>query len=432
MTRGHMSVFGRGIAAVALAAAVAGCGREGVRWSEPRVVTAATGGGAAPMFAAAPDGKRALAWVSAPAAGTAGRLYVDVAGHITEVRDSLGDLSIFGEVPPKIAYGPDGALNAAWVVVRVLAGHRWPLQALRFARSGDGGRTWGAPVTVTDDSVFAAHDDHSLYVGADGTIYLTWLDQRSGKSHVYLSRSTDNGRTWEANRAIRAEEACPCCRTALASGPDGRLYVAWRAIFPGDVRDIVVARSDDQGRTWSAPVRVHEDGWVVHACPDAGPSLAVGKDGRVHIAWWTGKEGRAGVQYAVAPAGAERFSAPVDLGLAEFSRPAHVQLALARDSVVVAAWDDGTLKQPAVVARISRDGGRSFTLATHLSAEGRSAGYPVVYVRDSVVAVAWQEQDTVAAARVAASQARKDPNDPATYVAPVGALHVALREGVLR
>ena len=415
-----MSRVARGIAAMVLAA-VAGCGREEVRWSAPRVVTAETGGGAAPMFAAAPDGRRALAWVSAPEAGTAGRLYVSVAGQTSELRDPLGDLSIYGEVPPKIAYGPDGALNAAWVVVKQVPGRHWPLQALRFARSEDGGRSWGAPVTVTDDSVFAAHDDHSLFVGRDGTLYLAWLDMRSGKSHVYLSRSTDHGRTWEANRKIRDEEACPCCRTALASGPDGRLYAAWRAIFPGDVRDIVVARSDDQGGTWSAPVRVHEDGWVVHACPDAGPSLAVDAGGRVHIAWWTGKEGRAGVQYAVAPPGAERFSAPVPLGLAEFSRPAHVQLALARDSAVVAAWDDGTMKSPAIVARISRDGGRSFAPATRLSDRGRSAGYPVVYTRDSAVAVAWQEQDTLAAARSAADHARK-----------VGALHVALREGVLR
>ena len=45
----------------------------------------------------------------------------------------------------------------------------------------------------------------------------------------------------------------------------------------------------------------------------------------------------------------------------------------------------------------------------------------MVYTRDSAVAVAWQEQDTLAAARAAADHARK-----------VGALHVALREGVLR
>lgn len=413
-------------------ALVAGCTRDEVRWSPPRLVTAETGGGAAPMFATAADGKRALAWVSAPAAGTAGRLYVEVAGQVSELRDPLGDLSIYGEVPPKIAFGSDGALNAAWVVVKALPGHRWPLQALRFARSADGGRTWSEPVTVTDDSVFAAHDDHALLAGADGTLYLTWLDMRSGKSHVYLSRSTDQGRTWEANRPIRVEEACPCCRTALASGPDGRLYVAWRGIFRGEVRDIVVARSDDEGRTWSAPVRVHEDGWVVHACPDAGPSLAVGRDGRVHVAWWTGKEGRAGVQYAVAPAGAGSFSAPVPLGLAEFSRPAHVQIALTGQDVVFATWDDGTLKQPAVVARVSRDGGRTFAPAMRLSSGGRSAGYPVVSARDSAFTVAWQEQDTVAATQAMAERARRNPTEAASYVSSVGALHVALRDGVLR
>ncbi|HEU4699304.1 MAG TPA: sialidase family protein [Gemmatimonadales bacterium] len=418
-----------GLAVLALAACSRG---PTVRWSETTHPSTATRGGAAPMFAVAPDGGHTLAWVSAPGAGTAGRLYVETAHGVSELADPLGDLSIYGEVPPKIAYGPGGVLYAAYVVKKVVPGRKWPVQALRFARSDDGGAHWAEPVTVTDDSVFGAHDDHSLHVAADGTIYLTWLDRRSGTSHVYLTTSADGGRTWAPNRAITETEACPCCRTALASGPDGKLYVAWRRIFPGDVRDIVVARSDDHGATWSEPVRVHEDGWVVHACPDAGPSLAVGADGRVHVAWWTGKEGRAGVQYAVAPAGAARFSAPVPLGLAEFSRPAHVQLALAGDSTVLAVWDDGTTKIPEIVLRASTDGGRSFAKAVPVSAKGRSAGYPVITTAGQGFTVAWQEQDTVAArAAAAAHQEKMKANDPTAHVGAVGALQVALRRGTL-
>ena len=34
--------------------------------------------------------------------------------------------------------------------------------------------------------------------------------------------------------------------------------MAWRHIYPGSIRDVVVARSDDQGATWGEPVRMHD------------------------------------------------------------------------------------------------------------------------------------------------------------------------------
>jgi hypothetical protein len=42
-------------------------------------------------------------------------------------------------------------------------------------------------------------------------------------------------------------DVCPCCRTGPATGPDGSVYVVWRRIFEGGVRDIAIARSTDGG-----------------------------------------------------------------------------------------------------------------------------------------------------------------------------------------
>src|SRR5262245_12298855 len=101
--------------------------RAEVAWAAPVSLTADKGGGAAPVFAASKAGKLALAWVSAPNGGNDGRLYVH--DHInadtvrgsdaSELRDPLGSLSIYGEVPPKVAYAPDGSLYAAYLVTKV-------------------------------------------------------------------------------------------------------------------------------------------------------------------------------------------------------------------------------------------------------------------------------------------------------------------------
>jgi hypothetical protein len=384
------------------------------------------------MFAIAPDGREATAWVSAPDGGKDGRLYISTgAGELAELRDSLGPIQPHGEAPPKIAYAPDGSLLALYVVGREAPGRRFPLAALRFARSADGGRTWGAPVTVTDDSEFGSHNFHALHVASDGTVYAAWLDARGGKSAAYITRSEDGGRTWAPNRAVSAGEACPCCRTAIATAPDGTVYVAWRAVLPGSVRDIVVARSDDRGATWSEPVRVHADDWVIDACPHAGPALAADDSSRLHIAWWTGKEGAAGAYYARSHDGGRTFAHAVPLGVARYSRPAHLQLALGNGGLVLVAWDDGTLQTPRIALRISRDGGTRFAPASMVSAEGRAATFPVLGVAGDSVTIAWTEQSSEHAHE--AERARPDMKDPNAVMGlpTVGASRIVVRSGAL-
>ena len=379
-------------AAASRATAAAATG-AGVRLGEARMVSQATTVGTAPTFAVSDAGTGVVAWVSAPGGGSDGRLYVQVGDSAArELRDPLGPVIGYGEAPPKLSFGPDGSLSALYVIGRMIPGQKWPGSALRFVRSRDGGRTWDAPVTVTDDST--VFGDHNF--APDGAVYVSWLDGRGGKSAAYVTHSTDGGATWAPNRRIEpAGEACPCCRTAVATATDGTLYVAWRKVFPGNVRDVVVARSSDRGATWSAPVRAHADDWVFDACPDAGPALAVDDSGRVHVAWWTGLEGKAGVYYARSADGARTFGAPTSLGVARYSRPAHVQLALG-GGTVAAAWDDGTRQIPQVVVRLSRDGGDSFGPAEPVSAAGRTGTFPVVALRERGLTLAWSEKPTEA------------------------------------
>lgn len=384
---------------IALLAAAA-CSRNAApRFGETERLSSSTTVGTAPMFAVSPSGSEAAAWVSAPGGGNDGRLYVSRGdGPPTELRDSLGSIEPHGEAPPKLAYSADGALNALYVVAKSVPGRRFPASALRFVRSVDG-KTWSTPVTVTDeDSTFGSHNFHALYAAPDGALYASWLDGRAGKSTVYMTRSTDSGKTWMPNVRATAGEACPCCRTAMASAADGTLYLAWRQVFADHVRDVVVARSSDHGATWQEPVRVHADNWVFDGCPHAGPSVQVDAAGRVHVAWWTGKQGDAGVWYARSNDGAKTFADPVALGVAEFSRPAHVQLALGGEDRLVATWDDGTLATPRVVVRTSRDGGNRWSETVALSDSGRAAGFPVVALQRGHVTIAWSEQSAASAA----------------------------------
>jgi peroxiredoxin len=445
--------------------------------------------GAAPILAFSSEGHRATAWVSAPDGGSDGRLYVSVAdaagtfGPAVEIRDPLGPIEAHGEAPPKLVWRLDGAgrpsLGALYVVGKLVPGRRFPASSLRFVRSDDGGRTWSTPVTVTDDSTgtraldrdFGSFNFHALHAAPDGTLHAAWLDGRHGASAVYTTHSRDGGATWAPNvrvvpGASAAAEACPCCRTAIAANARGTVYLAWRAVLPADgpdaalthdgadedahahhgsgartaVRDLVVARSDDGGATWGNPVRVAADDWLFDGCPHAGPSLALDAQDRLHVAWWTGKPGGAGVYYARSSDAGTTFSAPVPLGVADQSRPAHVQLALqphgAAAPTLVAAWDDGTRQIPQVVVRASADGGDSFGDAVAVSDAAQAAAFPVLGLLAGTegatsLFVAWSEQAPADAA--ADAEARPDMRDPNAQMGlpRVGRTQVLVRRGVV-
>jgi hypothetical protein len=207
--------------------------------------------------------------------------------------------------------------------------------------------------------------------------------------------------------------------------------MAWRHVFPGSVRDIVVARSSDHGATWTEPVRVHADDWSFDACPHAGPAIAVDSNNVLHVSWWTGKEGAAGVFYARSIDGGKTFGEATAMRVAKFSRPAHVQMSLAPNHRVVVAWDDGTQQVPRVMVRVSYDDGAHFADATSVSAAGRAASFPVLAVHNDSIAIAWSEVSAASANAAAASAASKDKKAPKGLEA-VGDAQVLVRRGVLQ
>lgn len=422
------AILGVSIAGTTLACR--GDATPAITLAAPVAASVPTGVGTAPVIALSPRGHRAVAWVSAPDSGTDGRLYISIDGASpVELRDSLGPIEAHGEAPPKLAYDTAGVLHALYVVGKVVPGRRFPLSALRHVSSHDGGKQWSAPASVTDADVFGSYNFHALHAAANGVLIAAWLDGRAGKSATFMTRSTDGGVTWSPNMRVDSAESCPCCRTAIATDGTGHVYLAWRTVLPGNIRDIVVAHSGDNGATFDAPVRVHADEWQFDACPHAGPSMQVDASGTLHVTWWTGKDGVAGVYYAQSNTHASTFSTPIPMGVAQFSKPAHAQLALGDSGAVAVVWDDGTLETPAVTLRLSRDHGASFGPAVVVSAPDRAAAFPMVSMFGKQLTVVWSEQSREAASH--AEHNRPNMKDPKATMglSPVGASVVVMRQG---
>lgn len=205
-----------------------------------------------------------------------------------------GEVSDHGENSAQLLTSPDEmTLYAVWNMRdpnNPMGSH------VRFASGGAMNTRWSPTVTLNDDSSPVSHGFQGAGVGPDGTIYVAWLDMREkedpavkkgytgGAAAVYLTRSTDGGRTWSKNIRI-AGDVCPCCRVAFGFVKD-RVVVAWRGAESGDMRDIFTASSADRGETWSAPALVARDGWKIKGCPHVGPSFASLGD-QLYIAWYS-------------------------------------------------------------------------------------------------------------------------------------------------
>jgi hypothetical protein len=204
------------------------------------------------------------------------------------------EVSSHGENSPSLALTPT-EIYALWEQVNERG-----RTELMFARSVSFGHSFEQPISVTDKAEDSFNGFSSMAVAPDGQVYAVWLDGRdrgapAGTFSVYLAKSTTRGATFGKNIRV-APGACPCCRVAIAFGNRGEVYIAWRKVFEGDIRDMVVSTSRDGGETFTEPVRVSEDRWKIPGCPHSGAAMA-SKGGRLYLAWYTeGEEGKAGIR----------------------------------------------------------------------------------------------------------------------------------------
>jgi len=321
-----------------LLVSIAGCKRASVNpaliggpgASKPVRVSAPDMDGAEPAIASAQDGSVYAVWVNHTPNAQADVMLArfDKNGQMQDsavrVNQQPGVATAWRGDPPTIVVAPDQTVFVAWTA-RVDSGHGTNLY---LSSSSDRGRTVSAAVKVNDDTKPGVHGMHSLAVANDGHLYLAWLDERnitpvanndmkkdaSGGHHMesnrelFVASSTDGGKTFSPNQRV-ATGVCPCCKTSLAMSADGRLYLSWRQVLPGDFRHIAVASSTDAAKTFSQPVIVSDDQWMIKGCPVSGASLSAGPNGLLRVVWYAaGEKGAHGIYWSESHDGGQTFS----------------------------------------------------------------------------------------------------------------------------
>lgn len=146
-----------------------------------------------------------------------------------------------------------------------------------YSQSKNQGKTWSKPLRISKYGGDCLDDDNTVEgavpaIGPNGEIYVCWTGPRG----LVFQKSLDHGKTWLKEEmfidnqiggwtldipGINRANGLPILKCDVSDGQfKGRLYLNWCDQRNGeDDTDVFMSYSDDQGSSWSTPVKVNQD-----------------------------------------------------------------------------------------------------------------------------------------------------------------------------
>lgn len=230
-----------------------------------------------------------------------------------KLASSVGVPGLASDGDPAIAFSRDGVAYYG-----TLAGVRGVVtnsELLTVSRSTDGGKTWSDPVLATDRSnpvdfndKIAIWVDKGAHSPFAGTVYVSWtlFHGPPGRAEpIMLSRSTDGGHTFSPaiqltpahnNNSIGGRQG-----SAIRTAPNGDVYVFFSSgtqIGGTKTDSQMFVKSTDGGRKFTNQAVASPIVDIPSPLPgssfrnDSFPSVDIGPDGKVFVAWADFRSGR--------------------------------------------------------------------------------------------------------------------------------------------
>ncbi len=209
------------------------------------------------------------------------------------IEDIAGDLATDGK----------GSWMAVWRSPNDLDQGLGVDQDILFAVSVDDGVTWSAPAVVNSDADFdqfllwGGHDNGpSVATGGAGSWMVTWHKRAipDGDWDILFATSTDLGQTWSDPGHVNnfgLSDGAPIIdeHSTVVSHGDSAYMVMWLSRNPfdggyGGDQDIFVARTTNNGASWSDPQPVNSNAGQDGA-DESSPLIGGNGDGTWMIIW---------------------------------------------------------------------------------------------------------------------------------------------------
>ncbi len=288
------------------------------------------------------EGRPVLSWVETTPGADTGLMYYAVSNDdgytFSEPAVVPASSGVYphDENLPKLLFKPGGTVIALFGMEANDPRNKYAGKVM-YTQSFDDGKTWQAAVPMVTDT--AGYDqryfDMALLPGGEAAAI--WLDNRKDTSAEgsTLYFATTRGRSGFQNAVPIASTICQCCRTKMYVAENGDIHLAYRDIINDSIRDMVHQVSVDGGHTFSKPVRISADNWVVNGCPHTGPTLTANSKG-LHFAWFTMGGGQ-GAFYCQSADNGNTYTQKESLSKSPMAK--HPQMTTIADQVLI-VWDE--------------------------------------------------------------------------------------------
>jgi len=236
----------------------------------------------------------------------------------------------------QLAVGKSGRVHVAWNGSRSIGPASTPMFYTRLNADG----TAFDPERNVMQGSYNIDGGGAVAADRNGHVYVVWHangagETEEGKRRVWVTRSDDDGGTFERERAVFDEPtgACGCCGLGAFADRRGMIHVLFRSAFEVMNRDMYLLTSRDLGAHFEGK-RI--DRWDVGICVMSTQAFAEGASG-VFTAWETRGQIYMGRIDPDSGDVVNIIGAPGD----DRTRK-HPALAIAANGGVLLAWTEGT------------------------------------------------------------------------------------------
>jgi hypothetical protein len=253
----------------------------------------------------------------------------------------VSDVATSGWDATAVQENSDVAIDAFGRVHVVWQDSREGDYGIMYARSDDGGRSFGPSIFVDMPHGTGSALNPSVAVDARGNPHVAWEDPRNSLNRgldIYYARSYDGGDTFGPNVRVNSDtDPVPQASPAITVGAKGTVFVVYVS-GSGAGSDIYLSVSTDGGRGFSPMVKLNDDAGTNG---QSTPSVAVDENGTAAVAWTDFRNGASDpdIFFAIrSPAGAISPNARVNDDITG-NQQTNPVIAL-DDSVPVVVWTD--------------------------------------------------------------------------------------------
>nr|WP_315488464.1 sialidase family protein [uncultured Rhodoferax sp.] len=295
-----------------------------------------------------------------------------------------------GVLPPfSLAHAEDGVLGAIYHDERLLNYQAY------FNRSTDYGRTWARPDQRLDTPPSGgrssnAHEPKLVQVGKVWLSAWTEIVQIDGKNayQIVSRRSEDTGKSWSAPKILY--QASHQISSLVARVQDGHIVLAADELNSG----VFALTSGDQGRSWTGPGILQGTDGV----NNSGIDMVV-SDGRVHLVWMRDRtDEKTRIMRGSFDIGQNKWlSAAQRLDPKPYELTRSVSPVILANSTgqLIAAWTDFRDIRSNIYLSTSKDRGQTWASAKPLLVPGEvAAGWPKLIPWQDDVAIAYETYPT--------------------------------------